>query len=52
MDLDAVSFAPEHLAALIRLSDEGKLNNQNARKVFEAIFKEDVDPEAIWRPMA
>ncbi len=46
MDLDAVSFAPEHLAALIRLSDEGKLNNQNARKVFEAIFKEDVDPEA------
>lgn len=45
MDLDAVSFAPEHLAALIRLSDEGKLNNQNARKVFEAIFKDDVDPE-------
>ena len=29
-----------------RLSDEGQLNNQNARKVFEAIFKEDVDPEA------
>ena len=46
MDLDQVSFAPEHLAALIRLSDEGQLNNQNARKVFEAIFKEDVDPEA------
>ncbi len=45
-DLDKVSFSPEHLAALIRLSDGGQLNNQNARKVFEAIFKEDVDPEA------
>ena len=45
VDLDNVSFAPEHLAALITLTDKGELNNQNARKVFEAIFNDDVDPE-------
>ena len=42
VDLD---FAPEHLAALIGLIHDGKINRTIAKEVFEQIFAEDVDPE-------
>lgn len=39
-----LKFAPENLAKLIDLADEGTINNKTAKEVFEVIFKEDVDP--------
>lgn len=41
-----LKFAPENLAKLIDLVDEGTINNKTAKEVFEVIFKEDADPEA------
>ena len=40
-----LKFSPEHLAALIRAEDEGRLTPHSAKKVFAAMFQEDVDPE-------
>ncbi|MCF0145944.1 MAG: Asp-tRNA(Asn)/Glu-tRNA(Gln) amidotransferase subunit GatB [Eubacterium sp.] len=45
-DADELGFSAEHLAALIRMADEGRVNNQVAKEVFEQIFLSDVDPEA------
>ena len=44
MDPEQLDFSPEHLAALIRLAEDGSVNNQVAKKVFEKIFEEDIDP--------
>lgn len=41
-----ISFSPEHLAALIGLIEDGKINRTIAKEVFEVIFAEDVDPVA------
>ena len=41
-----ISFSPEHLAALIGLIEDGKINRTTAKEVFEVIFAEDVDPGA------
>ncbi len=41
-----ISFSPEHLAALIGLIGDGKINRTTAKEVFEVIFAEDVDPVA------
>lgn len=41
-----LSFAPEHLAKLIALTEAGTINQTVAKKVFEKIFREDIDPEA------
>lgn len=45
MDATDLDFAPEHLAALIGLIHDGKINRTIAKEVFEQIFAEDVDPE-------
>ena len=45
MDAADLDFAPEHLAALIGLIHDGKINRTIAKEVFEQIFAEDVDPE-------
>ena len=45
MDAVDLDFAPEHLAALIGLIHDGKINRTIAKEVFEQIFAEDVDPE-------
>lgn len=42
---DDLSFSPENLAKLVRLSDEGAVSNTVAKEVFEKIFMENVDPE-------
>ena len=44
MEAEELAFSPEHLASLIRAVDEGKITRQNAKKVFAAMFREDVDP--------
>ena len=44
MDASDISFSPEHLAALIGLVDQGKINRTVAKEVFEIMFDEDMDP--------
>ena len=46
MEVEDLSFSPGHLAALIGLIGEGKINRTVAKEVFEQIFREDVDPAA------
>ena len=41
---DKIPFSPEHLAKLIRLTEEGKLNSTLAKEVFFVMFREDKDP--------
>ena len=44
MDIDDVSFAPEHLAKLIEMIRKSEINRKVGKEVFEKIFKEDIDP--------
>ena len=46
MDADKIRFSPEHLAALIKMTEEGTINSSVAKEVFEHVFDEDVDPQA------
>ncbi len=39
-------FSPDNLARLISLSEDGAINNQVAKDVFEQVFLADVDPVA------
>ncbi len=39
-------FSAENLAKLINLADAGTINSSVAKEVFEALFEEDLDPEA------
>ena len=41
---EKVSFAPEHLADLIEMVEKKEVSPQNARKVFEKVFDQDIDP--------
>ncbi len=45
MDPEDIVFSPEHLAKLIRLVDSKAINSTVAKKVFEAMFAGNVDPE-------
>ena len=42
---EEVSFAPDSLGKLIVMVKDGKINRGTAKKVFAAIFAENVDPE-------
>lgn len=44
MEPKEVTFAPEHLAGLIALLEQGTINSSIAKEVFEKIFDSDVDP--------
>lgn len=44
MDAEDLRFSPEHLASLIAMVDKKEINNSVAKKVFEVMFAEDVDP--------
>lgn len=46
MDPEDLSFSPANLAKLINLTEAGTINSTAAKEVFEAIFNEDVDPDA------
>ena len=41
MDLEDISFAPQHLADLIAMVKSNEINRKVAKEVFEKIFKED-----------
>ena len=45
MEPSDLTFAPEHLVKMIEMIESGAINRKVARKVFEAVFKDDVDPE-------
>ena len=45
MEPEDIRFSPEHLAGLIRLTDEKAINSTVAKEVFEMMFEEDIDPE-------
>lgn len=46
MDLEDISFAPQHLADLIAMVKSNEINRKVAKEVFEKIFKEDVEPKS------
>ncbi|MDO4942328.1 MAG: Asp-tRNA(Asn)/Glu-tRNA(Gln) amidotransferase subunit GatB [Lachnospiraceae bacterium] len=46
MDIEDISFSPEHLATLIQMIDKGEINRKVGKQVFEEIFKEDIEPAA------
>ena len=43
-DASDIRFSPAHLAALIGLVEQGKINRTVAKEVFEVMFTEDMDP--------
>ena len=45
MEAADLTFSPKNLVQMIRMIEAGAINRKVARKVFEAIFKEDADPE-------
>ena len=46
MDAEQVSFSPKHLADLLVMVEKSEVSPQNAKKVFEKVFEEDIDPVA------
>mgnify|MGYP000873126094 CR=1 FL=1 len=46
MDAEQVSFSPKHLADLLVMVEKSEVSPQNAKKVFEKVFAEDIDPVA------
>ena len=44
MDPEDIRFSPAHLAALIAMVDKKEINSSVAKKVFEKMFSEDIDP--------
>ncbi len=46
MEPEDITFSPENLAKLIKLTQAGTINGTVAKDVFAMIFDEDIDPEA------
>lgn len=49
MEPEDLTFTPKHLADLILAVEDGKINQQNAKKVFVHIMDEDVEPVAYMK---
>ena len=49
MEPEDLGFTPKHLADLILAVEDGKINQQNAKKVFAHIMDEDVEPVAYMK---
>ena len=45
MDPEDITFSPKSLARIIELADEGAINSNVAKEIFEKIFDEDIDPD-------
>lgn len=45
MEPEDISFTPENLAALIKLTDKNAINSTVAKEIFEKMFSEDIDVE-------
>lgn len=46
MEAQQISFTPEHLADLILMQEEGKVNQKTAKEIFREIFLRDIEPQA------
>ena len=46
IEAEKLRFTPQHLADLLTMVDKKEVSPQNAKKVFERVFDEDVDPVA------
>ena len=46
LDVEKVSFTPKHLSDLISMVEKKEVSAQNAKKVFERVFEEDINPVA------
>jgi aspartyl-tRNA(Asn)/glutamyl-tRNA(Gln) amidotransferase subunit B len=44
MDEDEIPMSPEHLAELIRMTEEGLITGTVAKQIFEVMFDKDCDP--------
>ena len=44
-DPEDITFAPENLAKLIKLTEAGTINSSVAKEVFEKVFADNIDPE-------
>ncbi len=44
MEPEQVRFTPLHLAELLLMIEKKEVSAQNAKKVFEKVFEEDIDP--------
>lgn len=45
MEASDLNFSPEYLVSMIRMIEKNTINRKVARKVFEAIFTENADPQ-------
>ena len=45
MDPEDITFSPKSLARIIELADEGSINSNVAKEIFEKIFDENIDPD-------
>lgn len=45
IEFEDVKFDAVNFSKLVNLADEGKVNNQVAKEVFEKVFDENIDPE-------
>lgn len=43
-DIEKISFEPLYLAELIRMAEQKEISVQNAKKVFEKVFTENIEP--------
>lgn len=44
LDAEDIGFSPEHLAELIRLTEDGTINGTIAKAIFEQVFFKDIAP--------
>lgn len=51
MEPGDIRFSPENLAKLIQLADKKVINGPVAKKVFEVMFEQDIDPEKYVEEM-
>lgn len=51
MDPEDITFSPKSLARIIELADEGAINSNVAKEIFEKIFDEDIDPDKYIEEM-
>ena len=45
MDATDISFSPENLAKLVKLTESGTINSSVAKEVFEEVFVNNIDPD-------
>src|SRR5439155_24279339 len=49
VELDALPITPAHVAAVVKLIDDGKLSNKLARQVVEGVLAGEGEPEQVMK---